>query len=40
MWYVVWRGSNNGYQQDQCLKEIELHAQNMITTPNPLVDLT
>ena len=29
--YVVWCASKNGYQKDMCLKEIGLHAQNMIS---------
>ena len=30
-WYVVRCGSKNGHQNDMCLKEIGLHAQNMLT---------
>ena len=30
-WYVVWCGYKNEYKKDMCLKEIGLHAQNMIT---------
>ena len=30
-WYVVWCGYKNKYEKDICLKEIGLHAQNMIT---------
>ena len=30
-WYLVWCGYKNEYKKDMCLKEIGLHAQNMIT---------
>ena len=38
-WYVVWCGSKNKYQKDTCLKEIGLHAQNMITIVASIIDL-
>ena len=30
-WFVIMRVSTNGHQNETCLKEIELHAQNMMT---------
>ena len=39
--YVVWCGSNNGYQKGiMCLKEIGIHAQNMITVLGTIVNIT
>ena len=38
MWYVDRCGSKNIYQKDKCLKEIELHAPNMITIPGSIVN--
>ena len=29
-WYVIWCGVKNGYPKDNCLKEIGMHAHNMI----------
>ena len=37
-WYVVWCGYKNEYKKDMCLKEIGLHAQNMITKFNNQYD--
>ena len=36
-WYMVWCGFKNGYQNDMCLKEIGIHAQNMITILGSIV---
>jgi hypothetical protein len=36
-WYVIRCGSKNKYQKDMCLKESELHAQNMITILGSIV---
>ena len=30
-WYVLRFGFKNGYAKDMCLKEFDLHAQNMFT---------
>ena len=30
-WFVVWCGSNNGCRKEECLKEIGLRAQNLMT---------
>ena len=35
---VVRSGSKNGFQRDKCLKEIELHAQNMLTILNSIAN--
>lgn len=33
-WYAVWCGSNNGHQNDTCLKEVGLRVSNNITILN------
>ena len=38
-WYVVRCGSKNRYQNDLCLKEIGLHAQNMVTILGSTVNI-
>ena len=38
-WCVVRCGSKNGYQKDMCLKEIGLHAQNMIIILDSIVNV-
>ena len=32
-WCVIVCSSKKGYQNDMCLKDIQLHAQNMIIVP-------
>ena len=39
-WYVVRCSSKNGDQKDMCLKEIGLHAQNMITILGSIVNIS
>ena len=34
-WYLVGCSSKNGYEEDRCLKDIELRFQNKITILNP-----
>ena len=36
---MVWCGSKNGYQNNTCLKEIGLHAPNMITILKSIVNI-
>jgi hypothetical protein len=36
-WYMVWCGFKNGYQKDVSLKELGIHAQNMITIRGSIV---
>ena len=38
-WYVIRFSSKNKYQKDMCLKESELHAQNMITILGSIVSI-
>jgi hypothetical protein len=37
-WYVLRCGSKNGHQEDICSKEVELHAQNILTTSSSIVN--
>lgn len=39
-WYVVRRGSKNGYQKDMRLEKVGPHAQNMITIPDSIINIT
>jgi hypothetical protein len=39
-WYVVSCGYENEYQQDMCLKEINLGTQNTITILDSIVNIT
>jgi hypothetical protein len=36
-WYVVWCGSNNGYQKEMCLKRLDLVPINMIIVLDSIV---
>ena len=37
--YVVWCGSKNEYQKDVCLKDIRLHAHDILTILNSIVNV-
>jgi hypothetical protein len=38
-WHMVWCGPKNGHHTNICVKEIEQHAQNMITVLNTIVNI-
>ena len=38
-WCVVGCGSKNGYQKNMCLKEIGLHAQNLLTILGSIINI-
>ena len=37
---MVWCGSKKGHQKDMCLQKIGLHAQNMITNLDSIMNIT
>lgn len=39
-WYVVRRGSKNGYPKDMRLEKVGPHAQNMMTIPDSIINIT
>lgn len=38
-WYVVWCGFKNKYQKYMCLKDISLHAHNILTILRSIVNI-
>ena len=38
-WYVVWCGSKDANQIEKCLREIKLHAQDMIIILESIVNI-